>query len=395
MTEIDHRANIEERGGRQLDQLICGECRSEFRQISEFIHHKAEHTTGSGSYLCELCGRCFLSRTVLAYHYRSTHKLQPAGSPLHNPPRCEDVVATQDAASENDCLGLLLVLEPETRGPLDNQDGKCVDIESLAVPESGALPKNTSSGGFDCPVCGKVFQKHRFLQRHSETHRPRRDFLCERCGKTFASRSRLVAHRQRHMAAPRVYSCPQCEFSSALPALAQAHRQLHAVGCQRCPLCGNVYTDRATLRKHMRVHAQERPYECSQQGCGWRFKTEVMLKAHVRAHTSRGGFECPDCGYPFRRKHHLQRHQEKMHGAARGNTRRRAWAGKNPRLGDENTDVLDIEGGSQAAPLTLTVGSEETVPHALGLHARKELISQKMCTGSLEALITPTEDQVL
>lgn len=238
-------------------------------------------TTGAGSYLCELCGRCFLSRTVLAYHYRSTHKLQPAGSPLHNPPRCEDVVATQDAASENGCLGLLLVLEPETRVPLDNQDGKCVDIDSVAVPDSGVLPKNTSPGGFDCPICGKVFQKHRLLQRHSETHRPRRDFLCERCGKTFASRSRLVAHRQRHMAAPRVYSCPQCEFRSALPALAQAHRQLHAAGCQRCSLCGNVYTDRATLRKHMRVHAQERPYECSQPGCGWRFKVSESNRASL------------------------------------------------------------------------------------------------------------------
>lgn len=141
MTATDHRVNIEERGGQEPDQLICGECRSEFRQISEFIHHKAEHTTGAGSYLCELCGRCFLSGTVLAYHYSSTHKLQPAGSPLHNPPRCEDVVATQDAASENGCLGLLLVLEPETRVPLDNQDGKCVDIDSVAVPDSGVLPR--------------------------------------------------------------------------------------------------------------------------------------------------------------------------------------------------------------------------------------------------------------
>ena len=40
-----------------------------------------------------------------------------------------------------------------------------------------------------------------------------------------------------------------------------------------------------------------------------------MCKAHVRAHTTEGRFQCTVCGYRFRHKHHLQRHEVKVHGS--------------------------------------------------------------------------------
>ncbi|EMP31379.1 Zinc finger and BTB domain-containing protein 7B [Chelonia mydas] len=64
----------------------------------------------------------------------------------------------------------------------------------------------------------------------------------------------------------------------------------------------------------MRVHDAERPCRCSFPHCGWRFKSEVLLRAHLQAHVTPGQFECHSCGSAFRHKHHLQRHQARMHG---------------------------------------------------------------------------------
>ncbi|KAK3085667.1 hypothetical protein FSP39_006908 [Pinctada imbricata] len=58
-----------------------------------------------------------------------------------------------------------------------------------------------------------------------------------------------------------------------------------------------------------------RPFACSYPGCTWRFKTESTCIAHLRGHsTVEGKFKCSKCGYAFRHKHHLKRHESKIHG---------------------------------------------------------------------------------
>ncbi|XP_039359650.1 zinc finger protein 581-like [Mauremys reevesii] len=52
-------------------------------------------------------------------------------------------------------------------------------------------------------------------------------------------------------------------------------------------------------------------------------KSEVLLRAHLQAHVTPGQFECPSCGYAFRHKHHLQRHQARMHGIPSSRAKKR------------------------------------------------------------------------
>jgi len=181
---------------------------------------------------------------------------------------------------------------------------------------------------YPCPVCGKIFRCRRYLRKHSETHGSAH--ACDICGKNYRSRAYLRLHRRRHekaaMAAanptsdatpapprPR-FSCTECSFTTDVIAAIHAHRQVHAPsGSVRCAICGRAYSNRAALSKHRRVHDTDRPFACPVPGCRWRFRTDVMCRAHVRAHTVAGRFRCSTCGYVFRRKHHLQRHEARMH----------------------------------------------------------------------------------
>ena len=174
------------------------------------------------------------------------------------------------------------------------------------------VEKQDRLGEFSCKVCGKTFNRLRYLRKHAQVHRPDKKHLCDECGKSFRTRAYLVAHHRVHLA--KEYRCGQCHFRSSINAVIHAHRQLHHDGSVLCDICGFAYNDRATLKKHKLVHDPARPHPCTFPGCTWRFKSEVMCLAHVRAHTSEGKFQCSLCSYVFRQNHHLQRHIATVHG---------------------------------------------------------------------------------
>ncbi|XP_013393253.2 zinc finger protein 62 homolog [Lingula anatina] len=174
------------------------------------------------------------------------------------------------------------------------------------------IEKQDLPGIFPCDQCEKVFGRLRYLRNHLKTHRTERSFVCDQCGKGFTTLTYLNTHKRVHR--ERIFKCNQCDFTSKVNAAIHAHRQFHSQGSVLCDICGYAYTDKPTLAKHKRVHDLNRPFACTFPGCTWRFNTDVMCKAHIRAHTSDGKFRCRFCGYVFRHKHHLQRHESRMHG---------------------------------------------------------------------------------
>jgi len=49
-----------------------------------------------------------------------------------------------------------------------------------------------------------------------------------------------------------------------------------------CPLCAAVFQRPEHVKRHMRSHSSEKPYECDEPGCGKRFNRGDNLKAHLR-----------------------------------------------------------------------------------------------------------------
>lgn len=84
-------------------------------------------------------------------------------------------------------------------------------------------------------------------------------------------------------------------------------------------LCGDCpagFSERHDLERHQSVHSEERPYTCSEPGCGKPFKDKRSLKRHENVHSEVRPHTCsePGCGQRFRQKSNLERHG-KVHRA--------------------------------------------------------------------------------
>ena len=108
-----------------------------------------------------------------------------------------------------------------------------------------------------------------------------------------------------------------------------------------CHICEHKSVGKHSLKRHMRVHSNEKPYKC--ELCDWaskwsgelsrhmsrhsgekRFKCNVCdfrtasksnLVAHMRKHTGEKPFACDKCDFRTARRFNLKKHMRKMHSS--------------------------------------------------------------------------------
>ncbi|XP_034117430.1 zinc finger protein 501 isoform X2 [Drosophila sulfurigaster albostrigata] len=75
---------------------------------------------------------------------------------------------------------------------------------------------------------------------------------------------------------------------------------------KQCHVCKNKFRQLTTLRNHMKIHTDERPYKCKH--CDKAFRQISTLTNHVKIHTGEKPFTCNICAKDFRQQSTLINH---------------------------------------------------------------------------------------
>ncbi|KAJ1664059.1 hypothetical protein IW140_004359 [Coemansia sp. RSA 1813] len=94
--------------------------------------------------------------------------------------------------------------------------------------------------------------------------------------------------------------------------LSDKHRSHHC----SWPDCRKGFTRKSDLKRHYRIHTNEKPYACTYAECAKRFVQKSALTVHLRTHSGEKPHCCkePNCGKRFSDSSSLARHRHTHSG---------------------------------------------------------------------------------
>ncbi|XP_053613189.1 zinc finger protein ZFP2-like isoform X2 [Plodia interpunctella] len=262
--------------------LACGLCKMLFDSRELLLQHLRTHQTSRGC-SCHICHDIFDSWPQLFAH-RMAHLPQKQWQ-CH---LCKYTNSSQ-IAMEFHYKNL-------------HYDGEDKSLKCKQCSRSYATPRKLNKHvtvvhrekKYICDYCSKGHQTKQHLASHILIHMDIKPYVCDVCGFSCKQQTGLANHKLRKHN-PNAISCKLCSSVFADPAKFAKHN------CNPtsvvCPHCGQEFSSRRSLTRHLQTHEREARYECAR--CPRRFRSRGALRVHCARHAGRRAHACLHCGQAF------------------------------------------------------------------------------------------------
>ncbi|XP_063695564.1 zinc finger protein 845-like [Culicoides brevitarsis] len=235
----------------KVTEFRCCMCQSKFSDENLLTSHvEAQHIEEIQSnlskkfitrqiYECPYCHLKFRSRKYLNMHFDDPHYKEPPRKRIYKPKRqksTQNIVCTYCGKISADIyesrIHELRVHAEDC--PIECEFPGCNKRFAAKIIMKKHLRIHAEKK-FVCDICGKAFQREKYLLKHEFVHRDEKPLSCEFCTKGFIHQNALKAHLEFHLT-EKVWNCDQCE---------------------------KTYKWKEDLQKHVRgVHLGDHPYKC-------------------------------------------------------------------------------------------------------------------------------------